>query len=75
MVTNILFIGGAGFIGSNLVKAFLLDGQHRVFVLEPERANTSRLDPFKNQVTILQGDIRDAVSVEHFIVDYHILSL
>lgn len=72
MATNILFIGGAGFIGSNLVKAFLLDGQHRVFVLEPERANTSRLDPFKNQVTILQGDIRDAVSVEHFIVDYHI---
>ena len=40
---NILFIGGAGFIGSSLVKRFISDEKHSVFILEPEFANISRL--------------------------------
>lgn len=72
MSQNILFIGGAGFIGSNLIKAFLPNADFKVFVLEPERANTSRLDAFGKQVTLFQGDIRDTVSVEHILDDYHI---
>ncbi|UVS52524.1 hypothetical protein NXY23_18900 [Bacteroides thetaiotaomicron] len=30
---NILFIGGAGFIGSSLVKRFISDEKHSVFIL------------------------------------------
>lgn len=41
---NILFIGGAGFIGSSLVKQFLTNEKYNVFVVEPEFANVSRLD-------------------------------
>ena len=41
---NILFIGGAGFIGSSLVKQFLSNEKYNVFVVEPEFANVSRLD-------------------------------
>ena len=41
---NILFIGGAGFIGSSLVKQFLTNEKYKVFVVEPEFANVSRLD-------------------------------
>ena len=38
---NILFIGGAGFIGSSLVKRFVSDKKYLVFILEPEFANRS----------------------------------
>ena len=41
---NILFIGGAGFFGSSLVKQFLTNAKYNVFVVEPEFANVSRLD-------------------------------
>ena len=41
---NILFIGGAGFIGSSLVKQFLTNEKYNVFIVEPEFANVSRLD-------------------------------
>lgn len=40
---NILFIGGAGFIGSSLVKFFAQNGSDKLFVIEPEFANISRL--------------------------------
>lgn len=34
-IMNILFIGGAGFIGSSLVKLFLSNEKYKVFVIEP----------------------------------------
>jgi len=39
---NILFIGGAGFIGSNLIRAINKD-KYNVTVLDPEGAYTERL--------------------------------
>lgn len=47
---NILFIGGAGFIGSSLVKQFLTNEKYNVFVVEPEFANVSRLDGLKVKI-------------------------
>lgn len=41
---NILFIGGAGFIGSSLVKYFAKKGNDNLYVIEPEFANISRLE-------------------------------
>jgi len=47
---NILFIGGAGFIGSNLVKRFVLDRKYDVSVLEPSYAIVSRLDDLEVKI-------------------------
>jgi UDP-glucose 4-epimerase len=54
---KILFIGGAGFIGSNCVKNFVEDKNCSVFVLEPEGANISRLDG--TNVTIVRRSLCD----------------
>ena len=42
-MNKILFIGGAGFIGSNLIRE-MLHGQFELHVCEPEGANTKRID-------------------------------
>lgn len=41
-MSNLLFIGGGGFIGSNLIRMFDTD-KFRIHILEPESANVSRL--------------------------------
>jgi len=64
MAKNILFIGGAGFIGSNLVKKFVEDHTYNLFVLEPEKANIQRLEPYGNKVRIFRGDLRNSLFVE-----------
>lgn len=51
---NILFIGGAGFIGSNIIRAMLTE-KANLFVLEPSFADIHRLDGLK--VTIFRGDL------------------
>lgn len=38
---NILFIGGAGFIGSSLVHRFNKSEKYHIFVVEPAGANVS----------------------------------
>lgn len=62
-MSNILFIGGAGFIGSSLVKKFLTDIKYKVFVLEPERSNKERLKPFEQHITLIEGDLRNSALV------------
>ncbi|MBI5034838.1 MAG: SDR family oxidoreductase [Chloroflexi bacterium] len=58
-----LVTGGAGFIGSNIVKHLLAEG-HRVTVLDNLLSGyRQNLDPFP-QVEFLEGDVRDAVIVE-----------
>jgi UDP-glucose 4-epimerase len=52
---NILFIGGAGFIGSSLVKLFIKDVKYKVFVLETELAKVSRLNGLN--VTIFKNSL------------------
>lgn len=54
---RILLIGGAGFIGSNLICDLLSRGIHDISVLEPEFASISRIEhlPVKN----FRGNISD----------------
>lgn len=59
---NILFIGGAGFIGSRLVSRFASSKRHNLFVLEPEWANTSRLEGC--DVHICRGALSDTEKVK-----------
>ena len=56
---NILFLGGAGFIGSNLIKSILHRGCNNVdiFVLEPSFSNVSRLEGLN--VQIFRGELSD----------------
>ena len=57
---NLLFIGGAGVIGSSLVKLFSEIEGYNVFVLEPVSANLSRIDNLKMEVFRCSlGDIEE----------------
>lgn len=56
MMTNILFIGGAGFIGSNLIR-FLDKEKYCITVVEPEGVNIDRLDGL--DVNLLYGSLDD----------------
>jgi UDP-glucose 4-epimerase len=60
---KVLVTGGAGFIGSNLVKRLLAEG-NKVTVLDNFMSGyRSNLDPFP-EVNIVEGDVRDKTAVE-----------
>lgn len=67
---NILFIGGAGFIGSSLVKRFILNESYRIFVLEPAFANVSRLNGL--DVKIYRFSLSDIESLTHILEESNI---
>lgn len=62
---RILFLGGAGFLGSNIIKTTLQRGSAKVFVLEPSFANVSRLDGV--DVQIYRGELSDIDFVQSII--------
>ena len=67
---KILFIGGAGFIGSNLVKWFCENGSFEVTVIEPETASVMRLDGL--QVEIVRVSLANVEAVEQIIANKRI---
>ncbi len=61
-----LVTGGAGFIGSNLVK-LLVESGHEIVVLDNySSGHRENLSPFPC-VRVVDGDVRDAAAVEHAI--------
>lgn len=62
---RVLFLGGAGFLGSNIIKTTLQKGNVKVFVLEPSFANVSRLDGVDDQ--IYRGELSDIDFVQSII--------
>lgn len=63
-MSNILFLGGAGFIGSNLIKG-LQDSGRKIFVVEPEGVPVSRLDGLK--LTLERCSLKDTETIEGII--------
>lgn len=61
---NTLIVGGAGFVGANLVRACLRAGAERITVvdsLDPRlHASTAGLAAVRDQIELVQGDMRDA---------------
>jgi dTDP-glucose 4,6-dehydratase len=73
---NILVTGGAGFIGSHLVRRLTLDSGHRVVNLDAlkysgNRANTQDLDGHA-RYTFVHGDIADQALVRRLLEEHHI---
>ncbi len=62
----VLFIGGAGFIGSNLIRRFIGCDSFRLFVYEPEKANLDRLRPYAD-LTIIRGSLGDGARLRSII--------
>lgn len=60
---NILILGGAGFIGTNLIKKILQEDDHHLTVvdsLDPVfKSNLDNLKEVFNKITFIKGDIRN----------------
>lgn len=70
---NLLFIGGAGFIGSSIIKEFLPNKSYHVIVLEPPFANISRLEGLN--ITILRGNLSNIDFIETIIKKFRIIKV
>jgi UDP-glucose 4-epimerase len=68
--TNILIIGGAGFIGSNLVIKLTEEG-YKVVVFEQKECNTHRL-PISNNLIIEFGALSDVTNFENILRKFKI---
>ncbi len=74
-----LITGGAGFIGSNMIR-FLLDKGEMVRVLDNfETGKHENLEEIKNDIEIIEGDIRDEAVVAKAVagaeIVYHLAAL
>jgi len=60
---NILILGGAGFIGNNLIRKCLEKGKHRITVvdsLDPRlKSGLDNLEDILSKIKFIKGDIRD----------------
>ena len=63
---NVLIIGGAGFIGSNLIGKLIERDAFRIFVVEPENADTTRIEHLP--IHIISGNISDIGMLESILV-------
>jgi len=74
-----LITGGAGFIGSNMVR-FLLDKGQKVRVLDNfETGKRKNLAEIADKIELIEGDIRDKAKVQQAVKDvevvYHLAAL
>ena len=69
-MNNILFIGGAGFIGSNIIAHLQKNGSCKIFVLEPDFASLHRLKGYN--VIVFRGELSNIEDVKTIIFENRI---
>ncbi len=62
-MTTCLVTGGSGFIGSHLVEALLARGDAVRVLDNLSTGNAGNLEPFRQQIEFIEGDIRDEAAV------------
>lgn len=67
---SILFIGGGGFIGSNLVRRFVKSERYKVYIFEAPGAPTERIEDLLDDVQVINGQLGDT-SFFNFIIDHY----
>ena len=65
IMNNILFIGGAGFIGSSLIKRLVKEDNISICVLEPPAANLSRIEGLN--VKVFRDTLANTERIEEII--------
>ena len=68
-----LVTGGAGFIGSALVKRLVKEGNFVRVVDNNIRGRPRRLESIADQIEFVEADIRDSVAVEAVIEDIDVV--
>ncbi len=72
-MANYLVTGGAGFIGSNLVRA-LLDAGHTVRVLDNfETGKRENLAQINDRINLIEGDIRNPTTCQSVCADIEVV--
>lgn len=67
---SILFIGGGGFIGSNLVRRFVNSKKYKVYIFEAPGAPTERIEDMLEDVQVINGQLGDT-SFFNFLLDQY----
>ncbi len=60
---NFLITGGAGFIGSNIAKRLVRDGESVRVIDNFSTGKKNNIDEIKDKIDVIEGDIRDTESV------------
>ena len=71
---NYLFLGGAGFIGSSIIRRMPKEmGSPNITVLEPEHGDISRLK--ECNVRVVRGTLKDTDTIEQIIARHHVTTV
>ena len=66
-MTRHLITGGSGFVGSNLIRKLVNQGQHELFILTRNDSDLWRINDLKSQINIIETDLSNYEKVENVI--------
>lgn len=69
---NILFLGGGGFIGSNLIKKFLNNNAYNIYIAVPSTRNIRKFNEYYDKIKIFQCSLQDTEAISLILVQHSI---